>query len=210
MHGNGSPPFYLLSVAILFFNSFCLPIYCLTILIKNKNKLENREIKENYGCIYLQYTKGASFFILIILLKQLMYSLVFIMSHFTHLHKIACLSIQGTVNIIFLVLICYYKPFKKSLYFYQAIIITIIKLIIVAISIVVFAISSDLDIVLQVLYGIIIFCNMSVFFMPLMPWYKEKVKQYEEMQRNESIDQYVDNTGLQEWVVREYLKGHQD
>ena len=72
--GNGSPPFYLLSVAILFFNSFCLPIYCLTILIKNKNKLEKKVIKENYGCIYLQYTKDASFFILIILLKQLMYS----------------------------------------------------------------------------------------------------------------------------------------
>ena len=207
--GDGSPPFYLLSVAILFFNSFCLPIYCLTILVKNKNKLENREIKENYGCIYLQYKKESSFFILIILFKQLMYSLVFIISHFTNLHKIACLSIQGIVNLIFLGLICYYKPFKKSLYFYQAIIITVIKLIIVSISTIIFAISSNLDLILQILYSIIIICNFSVFILPLLPWYKQKVKQYEEMHRNESIDEYIDNTGLQEWVVREYLRGHE-
>lgn len=207
---DGSPPFYLLSVVILFFNSFCLPIYCLMILIKNRNRLQNREVKENYGCIYLQYKSDASFFILVILLKQLMYSIVFIMSHFTYIHKVACLSIQGSVNLLFLTLIIYYNPFKKSLYFYQAVLITILKLATVTVSIIIFSISTDLDIILQILYGVIIFCNISVFLLPLLPWYKEKVRQYEEIQRNQSIDAFVDNSGLQEWVVREYLKANDD
>jgi hypothetical protein len=205
--GDGSSAFYLLSVAILFFNSLCLPLYCAMILRKNKNELSNQEVMEDYGCIYLQYNRDCYYFLLIVLVKQFLYSVVFIVSHFTHLHKVACLSIQGIVNIVFVGLILYLKPFRRRLYLYQAIMISVLKLVTVGISAVMYAKSSDLTGFLQGLYGLIILSNVLVCIIPLFPWYKRKVQEYQEIQRQQSMDEYLDRTGLPEWVVREYLRG---
>lgn len=203
---GGSPPFYMLSVAILFFNSVCLPLYCFSILRKNRNKMADAIVKENYGCIYLPYKRQCYYFSLVIMLKQFLYSVVFIISHFTALHKIICLAIQGGVNLCFLLLVIFYKPFTKRIYLYQAVIISVIKIITVIISSIMFAMTLNLNYVLNGLYISIILSNVLIYGLPLLPWYKKKMKEYTEKQQTQSIDAYVDNTGVQEWVVREYLK----
>tara|TARA_Y100000389_G_scaffold94654_1_gene91293 strand:- start:10282 stop:11451 length:1170 start_codon:yes stop_codon:yes gene_type:complete len=195
-----------MAIAVLFFNTLCLPLFCINAIRKYKNSLNERKTIEDYGCIYSQYKTGFAYLSSILLFKQFFYSIIYVLSHFELINWIACMCIQAVINVLFILFISKFKPFTKKIHQIQAISISCLKIVIVIICGILYGKNMNLGIVTQFFYSLIIFINMLCFTLPFIPCYKKWQQRLAEKHRQMSVDSFVRRSSLPEWVVEEYVQ----
>ena len=206
-----------MAIAVLFFATICIPLYCINILRKHSNNLHVNKIRKDFGCLYLQYKQGYAYFTLILLFKQCMYSIVFVLSHFNMLHWIGCLLIQAVLNISFIVSIMYISPFVKKLHQLQALITSGLKIVIIIVGGIVKtrSVSVSSGTIIQILYGSIICVNIICFAIPYMSSCNLRLQHHKasdtgmrekEKEKEKEVAEYVTKGTVPKWAVLEYIR----
>ena len=122
-----------LAIFILIFYVIGFPIYIYKLLSFNRNLLYNYKFKKKFGSLYLSFkpTLLQNKFMILILFKQFLYSiLINISEKLTFLQN----SLLLGTNVIYLLLVIIFKPYVKSLFQLQALIMSISTILISSIN----------------------------------------------------------------------------
>jgi hypothetical protein len=195
----------MMAVAVLFFNTLCLPLYCVDVLRRHREHLNTRRTLRDYGCIYQQYHGSMAYFGVAGLLKQLVYSLVFVLSHVRALTWVAGLVAQAVVNVLFVAVLLRLTPFNKRLYQIQALLTCGVKLVILVTAGIVGGHDTRLGAIVQSLYASIFAINAACFLLPFLPCYKVYLRRTEELERRRSVDAVVESSTIPAWAVEDYV-----
>jgi hypothetical protein len=166
------------------------PCFIIYILLSNAGVLYDINFRRKYGSLYMHFTPLQNKFMIVILLKQLMYSIVInINDQLTILQN----SILLGVNFLFFVLVAYFSPYLNKLYQIQSVIISLSMVLITGINYV-FLIESISDrtksiftIIDWAIHGL---SFLAIFVIQAYSWrLKKKKKQIiQRRQRNSSGD----------------------
>ena len=116
-----------LSIATMLVFVIGFPIYIAKLLYEKSSVLYDTDMVKKYGVLYMHFKKRNSRFMIIILIKQLIYSVIINISpHLTILQN----TFLVLINILFLVGLLKYSPYADGLYYIQAVIMSISTVII--------------------------------------------------------------------------------
>jgi hypothetical protein len=133
------PGINFLNLCVLIFFVLGFPIFVWYILDNNKTDLYETKFLDRYGSLYLDFKVSNIKFVMIIFLKQILYSiLINISERLTILQN----SLILTVNFIFLILIMKVQPYNSKPKYYQSLILASGMVII---SLINFVLISDLS-----------------------------------------------------------------
>lgn len=110
---------FLTIIVFLFLIGF--PMYIFIVLNNNTSGLYRQEFMDKFGPLYLHFKSSPMNinFMILILAKQLLYAVAInLNSNLTYLQN----SILLGINIVFLTILCVYKPYAESLYQIQAVV----------------------------------------------------------------------------------------
>ena len=208
---------YFICSALLFFNTLCLPIYTYVAVKQRYSQLTDITIRDRIGCIYLQYMPGCYYFTTFLLIKQALYSLVFVLGHVELVHRVVTISVQGIINTMYFIILLWYRPFLENRHHIQSIAVTCIKYLILLTTIFLYAYEQERQYSYMVilLNGLIFVINFVIFVIPYLPFMKKKIKEKIDQKkcwnRHRQMEafhlyKYKDKSGLPAWVIAQYIQ----
>jgi hypothetical protein len=109
--------FLAISTALLFEIGF--PIYIYKLLTNSTNRMFGEEFAKKYGSLYLNFKPKDNRFIIVILIKQMMYSILINLNSRLSLTQN---TLMLMINLIFLIIIVRHSPYQEYLDYIQSII----------------------------------------------------------------------------------------
>lgn len=192
----------MVAIMVLFFNTFCLPVYIYVVLNSNKSCLKNAAFQRMYGSIYMEYKEDHHIFTCILLVKQFIYAVLFALMSSKIISILVSLTAQLFVNTIYACLLIKNRPFKRHFYMKQAFMVVAIKyLIILSLYMHQF---FELNAFMWFAYGanMLIYVTNIVTFVIVLIYVKKK------LQRNRLLElqEIQKKSNLPFWVIQDYMK----